>query len=74
MSRIDNQLVEDLLQGVGDSISDVIEQMMRGSWRDDHGHFVMDNVAMVNLAGQLRKMMKFRTDNFGYKDVLNGPS
>lgn len=64
--------LEPLLQQVGDSIADAIEQMLKGNWRDDHDHDVRNNVKMIALKDTLNAIMAFRTDRMGYTAVLEG--
>jgi hypothetical protein len=33
----------------GDAAAEVIAQMLRGHWMDDHGHKVTGNTAMIEL-------------------------
>jgi hypothetical protein len=58
-----------LLQDTGDKIADVISQLVKGGWTDDHGHWVGDNVSMIRLRDQLGPLMNFRTKYLGYKDM-----
>lgn len=53
--------ISQLLQQTGDGIADLFEQMSQGNWRDDHGHDVKLNAAMINLKDVLRDIMVFRT-------------
>lgn len=41
-------LVEEV-EHLGDSVTDVFEQMIKGNWTDDHQHGVELNLAMINL-------------------------
>ncbi len=58
--------LETLLQGVGDAIAGVVEQMLKGNWRDDHGHYVTHNIHMMKLGGQLDALSQFRQEHMGY--------
>ena len=49
-----------VLETAGDAICDVFEQMRRGNWQDDHGHFVMNNTAMLQLKEALAAMIAVR--------------
>ena len=55
-----------LLQKTGDSIADMFEQMIKGNWRDDHGHNVKLNVSMITLTAVLTAIGMFREEHLGY--------
>lgn len=55
--------VEDLggvVQAFGDAATDTFEQMLKGNWRDDHGHPVKNNTAMLALKDAVVKAMELR--------------
>ena len=60
---------EQAIQEMGDALAHVMDQMLKGSWKDDHGHDVKNNVHMNNAARTLRRVMKFRTEHMNYSDV-----
>lgn len=41
--------VEKNMQALNDATANMFEQMVRGKWRDDHGHDVTLNKAMLEL-------------------------
>ncbi len=47
------RIVEDR-QALGDATADMFDQLVRGKWRDDHGHDVMLNKTMLDLKEALR--------------------
>ena len=49
------------MEALGDAAADVIEQMLKGHWVDDHGHDVSLNMAMLDLKNALR-IAALRTD------------
>ena len=55
-----------LLQKTGDSIADMLEQMLKGNWRDDHGHDVKMNATMITLKVVLIALGMFREEYLGY--------
>lgn len=57
---------KELLQTVGDGIVAAFEQMVKGSWQDDHGHYVTMNAAMINLKSVVRAVMEFRAAHLDY--------
>lgn len=63
------QATKDMMQLIGDSIADALEQMNKGNWRDDHGHDVRQNVQMQRLADTLNDMVGFRAEWFGMDDT-----
>lgn len=64
--RIVPDEVAALLQETGDAIAGMLDQMLKGHWRDQHGHFVKDNVKMIELGQALLNMTQFRSDHMGY--------
>lgn len=48
-----------LVLSMGDAIADVITQMLKGNWVDDHGHPVTNNVAMIALGNSLNGASAF---------------
>lgn len=58
--------LEAQVQKLGDAAADVIDQMLKGSWRDDMGHDVRRNVAVIELKDQLGAMIAFRAEHMGY--------
>ena len=60
------EALEPLLQQTGDGIAAVFEQMLKGNWRDDHGHDVKFNIAMQGLKHLLIRLGNFRADHLGY--------
>jgi len=56
---------DQLIQRFGDAAADVIEQMIRGKWRDDHDHDVQLNVAMVRLKEALLAAVEMRSADTG---------
>lgn len=55
-----------LLQEVGDTMADVLEQMIKGRWTDEHGHSVQNKPGIAQLAIRLRAMANFRTKYLEY--------
>lgn len=49
-----------LIQQFGDAATNVFEQMLKGNWKDDHGHDVKNNVHMMALADAVRTAIAFR--------------
>ena len=52
----------DLVNEFGDSVTDMFEQMTRGSWIDDHGHSVLSNTQMLALQKVVTKAMLMLAD------------
>ena len=44
---------------MGNAISEVITQMLRGNWVDDHNHLVVNNTAMIALGASLKAASAF---------------
>lgn len=42
---------------LGNAATDVFEQMLKGNWRDDHGHDVRLNKAMCDLKAAVERAM-----------------
>lgn len=63
------QATRDMMQHIGDSIADALEQMTKGNWRDDHGHDVRQNAQMQKLGKTLNDMVGFRAEWFGMDDT-----
>lgn len=65
----DKEKIEALLeltQHFGDSIIGVFDQMLKGNWKDDHGHEVRTNTAMIGLTKVLEEAMILRAKNHNY--------
>jgi len=45
---------------MGDAITDMFEQLVKGSWTDDHGHDVQMNAAMIACSDAVIKAMEYR--------------
>lgn len=45
------------LMAIGDNVSDVIEQMQIGEWKDSHGHDVCLNESMLRFIENLNKAL-----------------
>lgn len=71
---ISRKAVEEILQETGDKIADMLEQMMRGRWIDNHGHRVENNVQMMELARQLKVLGEFRAQHLGYEPWKEQPN
>ncbi len=56
----DNQQKDlfDFVQQSGNSISDVIDQMLKEGWIDDHGHKVGANIKMLALKDTLERAIE----------------
>ncbi len=52
-----------MLQDIGDSIADALDQMLKGKWTDDHGHDVRLNASMMCLKDILAAMTHYRSKN-----------
>jgi len=50
----------DLIERFGRGVTDVFEQMQKGSWIDDHGHRVEMNKAMLDLLPVVQAAIDFR--------------
>ena len=61
-TTLEHQLEEahDLIAEFGDSVTDMFEQMNRGEWKDNHGHDVRLNVAMMALMEVVKEAIKLR--------------
>lgn len=44
----------EVVRVMGNAAADVIDQMLKGKWKDDHDHDVRKNTAMVALAESLK--------------------
>ena len=60
---------KDMMQQIGDSIADALEQMNKGNWRDDQGYDVRQNAQMQRLAVTLNDMVGFRAEWFDMEDT-----
>ena len=47
---------------LGGAVADMFEQLMRGNWRDDHGHDVVLNKQMLDLMAALRHAIDVRAE------------
>jgi hypothetical protein len=45
---------------IGDIATDLFEQMLKGNWRDDHGHDVGKNIKMAELKQIVEGILKAR--------------
>lgn len=52
-----------MMQDTGDAIADVLNQMLKGDWHDDHGHAVKMNAQMLHLRDVLAAMTDYRNKN-----------
>ena len=53
------------VQKTGNTIANVIEQMLLGNWIDDEGHLVSLNRAMLDLKGTLETAIGLNTKYYG---------
>lgn len=63
------ETAEQAIQEMGDSLVFIIDQMLKGSWKDDNDHDVKNNVAMIESTNVMQRVMEFRTRTMGYADV-----
>jgi hypothetical protein len=66
MSDRFKEATESVINSTGDAIADLLVQMQKGSWVDDHGHPVQNNAAMMNVAVALARLAAFRREFLGY--------
>ena len=52
----------DLIGDFGDSSTDMFEQMEKGDWKDDTGHSVKLNTAMIQLLTTVSKAIQLREE------------
>jgi hypothetical protein len=55
-----------LLQGVGDGIADLLEQVSKNDFEDSKGHPLKLNKQMSQIPRELRKLIQFRAKWMGY--------
>lgn len=62
----ENKALKKIILSFGDATANVIEQMLKGDWRDDHGHSVKHNLAMSELGLSLMAATKHAEENGAY--------
>ena len=50
-----------LIEMFGRTVTDMFEQLEKGDWKDDHGHDVRMNAAMIALKQPVRDAIALRT-------------
>lgn len=63
------ETAEQAIQELGDSLACIMDQLVKGKWKDELDHDVCANVSMTNAAATMRRVMEFRTRVMGYTDV-----